>query len=94
MSAGTGQPKQPPSLWGEVAAKNARSAYEEAHGAHRNTRRILQIMKGGGEEAAEDPVSQILEAQDMMMDLLSQMREEIGQLRAQIQTVQVRLGIG
>ncbi len=70
MSAGTGQPKQQPSPWGEVAAKNARSAYLEAHGAHRNTRRILEMMKGGGEEAAEDPVSQILEAQDMMMDLL------------------------
>ncbi|MCJ2136990.1 hypothetical protein MKK69_23565 [Methylobacterium sp. J-026] len=101
MSAGTGQPGGQQPNWGQVAAKHAEHASVEAHAAHRDTRRILQFLQGGGDQAEEDPMGAILEAQDAMMEqqeqivgLLADMREEIGQLRAQMQAVLVRLGIG
>lgn len=99
MSAGSGQPNGQPPGWGQIAATNAQRAAEEAHGAHRNTGRILQLLQSDG-PPEEDPLSAMLEAQDdllerqeQMSELLCEMRKEIGQIRTQMQAIMVGIGL-
>lgn len=100
MSTGSEQPDGQPPGWGQIAATNARLAAEEAHGAHRNTGRILQLLRSDG-APERDPLSAMLEAQDdllerqeQMSELLCEMRKEIGQIRTQMQAIMARLGLG
>lgn len=72
----------------QQARSSAEKAYLEAHGSHRNTRRILAFLQRGG-SGQEDPLGAMLEAQDAMLErqerileLLGEIRTQIGQLRS------------
>ncbi|MGU3559424.1 hypothetical protein [Methylobacterium radiotolerans] len=66
MSTGTGPKSGPPPDYAHIAAY-------EAQGAHRNTVKLLEIIREGSEEA--DPIGTIIDGQDRASSRLKQIME-------------------
>lgn len=76
MSTGTGPKGGPPPDYAHIAAY-------EAHGAHSNTIKLLEIIREGSDEA--DPIGTIIDGQDRASSRLKQIMELLQAMSAEQQ---------